>query len=286
MAELTTSRKIALARTARALVMLGRRVLGAGDQAVVHRGGIKWDLDLREGIDFAIYLLGGFEVRTLRLYARLIRRGDTVLDIGANIGAHTLPFAKLVGPQGRVVAFEPTQYAFGKLRRNLALNPDLASRVNACQVALLESPLADVPKQIYSSWPLEAATDLHSVHGGKMQSTQGAHAATLDQMVEVIGLERVNFIKLDVDGHEPEVLAGALETIGRFRPRILLEWAPYLFEHKDRLLQDAMRGLRDLGYRAHVAGSAMSGDVPKDRHTLFVPLAEGASVNLLLETQA
>jgi len=286
MAELTTSRKIALARTARALVMLGRRVLGAGDQAVVHRGGIKWDLDLREGIDFAIYLLGGFEVRTLRLYARLIRRGDTVLDIGANIGAHTLPFAKLVGSHGRVVAFEPTQYAFGKLQRNLALNPELASRVSAYQVALLESRLADVPRQIYSSWPLEAATDLHSVHGGKMQSTQGAHAATLDQMVEVIGLERVNFIKVDVDGHEPEVLAGALETIGRFRPRILLEWAPYLFEHKDRLLEDAMRGLRDLGYRAYVAGSAVSGDVPKDRHTLFTPLTQGASVNLLLEVPA
>lgn len=58
------------------------------------------------------------------------------------------------------------------------------------------------------------------------------------------------------------------------------------FEHKDSLLQDAMRGLRELGYRARIAGSAASGDVPKDRHTLFVPLAEGASVNLLLETQA
>lgn len=283
MSELTTKEKIGLARTVRAVVMLVRRVFGADDRAVVRRGGIKWDLDLREGIDFAIYLLGGFEVRTLRFYAQVIRPGSTVIDVGANIGAHTLPFAQLVGPQGRIIACEPTEYAFEKLQRNLVLNPELATRVSTHQVALLASPHADVPKQIYSSWPLQAAEGLHAVHGGKLQGTQGARAATLDQMVQANGLERVDFIKLDVDGHEPEVLSGALATVSRFRPRILLEWAPYLFKNKDCLLQGALKTLRELGYRARIAGSSVSGEVPKNRHTLFVPLAEGASVNLVLE---
>lgn len=85
----------------------------------VRRDGIHWDLDLSEGIDFAIFLLGGLELRTLRLYRRLVQPGDTVLDVGANIGAHALPLARLVGASGRVVAFEPTQFAFCKLQRNL-----------------------------------------------------------------------------------------------------------------------------------------------------------------------
>ena len=105
-------------------------------------------------------------------------------------------------------------------------------------------------------------------------------------MVESLALRRVDFIKLDVDGHEPEVLAGALGTIERFRPRMLVEWAPYLFEGRDSVLSEALRGLRRLGYRARVAGSSVTGDVPVDRHTLFVPLAPGASINLLLEAHA
>lgn len=283
MAELTTRRKIALARAARYVVMIGRRVFGAGDHALAWRRGIRWNLDLREGIDFAIFLLGGFELRTLRLYARLIRSGDTVFDIGANIGAHTLPFAQLVGPMGRVVAFEPTKYAFAKLQRNLALNPELALRVSANQVALLECPSVGLPPKIYSSWPLQETSGLDKIHGGRLQGTEGSRVATLDQAAKTMGLKRLDFIKLDVDGHEPEVLCGGLDTIGRFRPRILMEWAPYIFEGKNQMLDTALKELKRNGYRARLPGSAKISDMPLDRRSPAWSIAEGASVNLLLE---
>ncbi len=282
--ELTTNRKIALAKTIRAVVMLGRRACGRGTDAQVRRMGIQWQLDLNEGIDFAIYILGGFELRTLRLYRSLVRPGDTVLDIGANIGAHTLPLAQLVGPSGRVVAFEPTQFAFTKLQRNLALNPELATRVTLRQVALMESSSARVPEHIYSSWPLDRQESLHAVHGGQLQDTNGAAAHTLDLVVEASGITRVDFVKLDVDGHEPQVLAGALGTLRRFKPKILIEWAPYLFEGRDSLLDPALEALRSLGYRARVAGSNAVGNVPRHRNDLFVSVSHGSSINLLLES--
>lgn len=284
MAELTTNRKIALAKTLRAVVMLGRRACGRGTAVQVRRMGIQWQLDLNEGIDFAIYILGGFELRTLRLYRSLVRPGDTVLDIGANIGAHTLPLAQLVGPTGRIIAFEPTRFAFKKLQHNLALNPELATRVTLQQVALMESATASVPAHIYSSWPLDTQKSLHEVHGGQLQDTNGAAAHTLDQVVEASGVARVDFVKLDVDGHEPQVLAGALGTLRRFKPRILIEWAPYLFEGRDPLLNPALEALRSLGYRARVAGSNAIGEVPRHRGDLFVPMANGSSINLLLES--
>src|SRR5262249_37993601 len=154
------------------------------------------------GIDFSIYLLGGFEPRSIRLYSRLVKPGATVLDIGANVGAHTLPLARLVGPSGRVVAFEPTQYAINKLRANLDLNPTLSARVSICQVLLVAGEHALVPKQLYSSWPLfESQDPLHPQHGGRLMDTVGAEAITLDEAMRKWALQQVHFIKLDVDGN-------------------------------------------------------------------------------------
>ena len=91
--------------------------------AEVARGGVNWRLNLTEGIDFSIYLLGAFEPITVAACARLIKPGDTVLDIGANIGALALPMARMAGPSGKVYCFEPTDYAFKKLTANLGPEP-------------------------------------------------------------------------------------------------------------------------------------------------------------------
>ena len=90
-------------------------------QAEFKRGGLRWMLDLDEGIDFSIFLLGSFEPDAVRCFEKRIKPGDVVLDICANIGAHTLRLARLVGSSGRVLAFEPTIYAYAKLRSNLEL---------------------------------------------------------------------------------------------------------------------------------------------------------------------
>jgi FkbM family methyltransferase len=285
-AELSTRSKIALARAARGIVSAGRRVCGATDRAEVTRGGIRWDLDLGEGIDFAIYLMGGFELRTLRLYRSLVQPGWVVLDVGANIGAHTLPLAELVGPTGRVVAFEPTRFAFDKLSRNLLLNAGLATRVAPLQMALLGSAEERVPDTIYSSWPLEgggssaAQGELHEVHGGRLCSTEGARAAMLDEVVASLGLGRWDFMKLDVDGHEPAVIRGAARSLARFRPTILMEWAPSCFEGMDDAVEEALGVLRGCGYTFTPVGSTRPFELT--RASLASVVQPGASRNLLL----
>ena len=69
----------------------------------------------------------------------LTETSSLVLDIGASIGAHTLLLASLVGPNGRVMAFEPDDFAFRKLRRNLDLNPQVTSRVETLRCFLTAS---------------------------------------------------------------------------------------------------------------------------------------------------
>ena len=80
-----------------------------------------FDLDLGEVIDTSL-LMGTFEPDVTRIIESFCQPGWTILDVGANIGAHTLRFGKVAGSSGKVYAFEPTEYAYRKLLRNIALD--------------------------------------------------------------------------------------------------------------------------------------------------------------------
>jgi FkbM family methyltransferase len=170
--------KIAGARAIYRVVRAGRAILGRSDRDVVVRGSINYELDLSQGIDFAIYLGNIYERQTKAALRRLFSPGSLVLDIGANIGTHTLHLAELVG--GRVIAFEPTDFAFRKLGRNLKLNPQLKARVTACHCFLTQHDKDQVPSAIYSSWPLaRRLACMPSISAGKYgQSPRGLEVLT------------------------------------------------------------------------------------------------------------
>ena len=94
---LSVKRKIFIARQLNRVLRLIRGLVGRGMQTQCRRHGVNWALDLNEGIDLYIYLMGAYEPREMQAYERVIRPGHVVFDIGANIGAHTLHFARLVG---------------------------------------------------------------------------------------------------------------------------------------------------------------------------------------------
>lgn len=276
---LSTSNKILIARYLSRAVLFVRGCLGLPTTIVAQRRRIKWSLDLRDGVDFAIYLLGGFEVRTLDRYKELVRDGDIVLDIGANVGSHTLPLAQLVGATGKVISFEPTAHAFLKQKTNISLNSTLAQRIDAYQMMLMASASEAMPEAVYSSWPLEVADDLHSEHHGRLMSTQGARLSTLDEALRDLGIGKVDFIKLDVDGNELEVLLGATATLQESKPRIMLELAPYVYaenpENFDRLLKLLWEG----GYQI---GDVASGrKLPEDAGKVRAMIADGGGMNVM-----
>jgi FkbM family methyltransferase len=255
----------------------GRRLVGLPPQVTATRRHIAWSLDLHEGIDLAIYLLGGFEVRTLDQYASIVREGDVVLDIGANIGAHTLPFAQLVGDKGRVIAFEPTDYAFRKLQTNISLNPALAARIDARQTMLVADDDAALPSAIYSSWPLERADDLHDQHLGRLKETRGARAETLDHVVAESHLQRLDFIKLDVDGNEIDVLQGGIATLQRFKPNMMLELMPH--GYAPGRFEILLKLVWDLGYTISDVASGKA--FPADPVIVRNSIPEAGGINVM-----
>lgn len=278
MLSLRTNQKIAIARAISRVLHVARKAVGKSDRVVVRRSGIRWELDLAEGFDLAIYLFGAFEAGTVRFYRRLISPGDVVIDIGANIGAHTLPFAQLVGDTGRVVAFEPTLWALQKLKTNIALNPHLAPRIESVQAMLTASESAAVPAELYSSWPLWERSALHPLHSGQLMSTSGAASTTLDAAISERALPRVDFIKLDVDGNEFDVLRGAQATLRRFRPKILMEFSPCL--HSGTTFDDLIDLMNRLGGRA--TDVQTSAPLPLDAAWLKKNIRFGSSRNVLI----
>jgi FkbM family methyltransferase len=276
-----TKNKLKLAAVVSRFVRLARSVRGLGDNAIVRRHGIVWDLNLREGIDLSIYLFGRFEWPVGKALERHLRPGGTCIDIGANIGAHALPMAQAVGVKGLVLAFEPSDFAYPKLLRNLELNEELSRVVVPSQSFLSDSTRSESP-DVYASWPVVRSRNeqRHLLHGGRKTSVERSCLITLDKALEDKDLTRLDLIKLDVDGNEFEVLQGARAVLDEFGPKILMEIAPYVHEEGDHSFDDLLSLLLHAGYALRdLSGKRIEMDEASIRNS--VPRGEG--INALAE---
>lgn len=178
--------------------------------------GIDWQLDCREIIDLATYW-GGWEPKSIALFHSKVKPSDVVLEIGANVGAHTLVLAKIVGPQGKVHAVEPTRYARAKLLRNLKLNPDLAERVAVLDYLITDTDDHNVRRSIQSSW---SATPRIARQEDEVVESE---TISIDHLAERLGLDKCDFLKIDIDGYDLRALRGAERLLTEFKPRIFIE---------------------------------------------------------------
>jgi len=280
---LTTRTKVTLAGGAYKFISLSRKLFGKGDSATVRRGGIRYHLDLNEGIDFSIFLLGAFEAGTQKTLQKLVKPGDVVFDIGANIGAHTLGIAQSVGSSGKVYAFEPADFAFAKLKRNLALNPELDARTLPQQILLAANLTERSEPRIYASWPLESDANVHPRLRSRLVSAERAVVETLDNFILREGITRLDLIKMDVDGHELPVLQGAGETLRRFQPTLVMEMSPYIHAEFHHSFAQFVEILKQAGYSLRNTDTGRP--VPLDAAQLERLIPDGASINVVAQSK-
>jgi len=183
------------------------------------RDGRRYWLDPRNSLDSEIIQTGEFEAQSTALVRALVRAGDVVLDVGANVGYYTVLLSKLVGPKGRVIAFEPTAKYRTIASRNLAEN-----RIENAQ--LFPQGLSNREEERTIHLGSSSAT-LHWVNPTPSSENETIDLRRLDGLVSQLDLERLDFVKVDVDGHEPAFLEGAWTTLDRFRPMVLLEVAHF-----------------------------------------------------------
>lgn len=171
---------------------------------------------------------GAWEPHIAAFYARFLRPGMTVVDVGANIGFHSLHAACRVGPGGRVLAFEPDPRNAALIRTSLAL------REPRPPVDVFETALSDADGQLVLSdlgnpgnsgarFTHDSREHLATlVHGPRPRFT----AVSARRFDDHFDLPRLDLIKIDVEGFEPRALAGMERSILRHRPVILTELAP------------------------------------------------------------
>jgi FkbM family methyltransferase len=244
LSPLNTRTKMAGAR----LLFRALRELGVKPDRVVTRRGVRFELDLREGIDLSLYLAGGFQQHLTALQALALPANAVIFDVGANIGALSLAWAKAL-PSATVFAFEPTHYAFGKLMRNLALNEALRSRVVPVQTFLSSGNTRAAVPDPYASWRIdELGGARHPVHLGETREATDT-VTTVDAFVAERAIAHLDLVKIDTDGHELEVLRGARESLQTLHPALVFEVGPYLLRERGIDFASYEQLLLPLGYR-------------------------------------
>jgi len=208
------------------------RVLLGKNKRIVQRSGVFYEVDLSEGIDLSLFLFGNFQGHVTQNKYCSLKSDAIVFDVGANVGSMALRFAQGAS-EGHVYAFEPTDYAFKKLQRNLSLNPKLAERISPVQQFLSDQSKSDHQIQAYASWKVDgSAKNSHPLHGGIIKAAESVSAMTLDHFCLQNRIQRIDLIKIDTDGHEYKVLSGGHETVKKCRPYIIFEIGGYVLEEQ------------------------------------------------------
>ena len=161
---------------------------------------------------------------------RLIKKGDIVFDVGANVGYFSILFSVLVGIKGEVHAFEPVDKTFFKFTENLK-KWNLRSNIKANKIALSDenvealiyTPNGDLTQSSLTKHA-ESSSWSQGIRGEKIE-IQKVTVTTIDAYMKANRVSHINYIKCDVEGAEFSVLKGALGVLsGESRPIILLEF--------------------------------------------------------------
>ncbi len=180
-----------------------------------------------------------FEPELMAIMASMCEPGAQVLDVGANVGMTALGFSH-VNNGAKVVAVEPVPRTFALLKENTRQ----ASNVVALNFALGKTPGKVTMQGHNDNLSGSFVSDTFHISENNHFSVD-VEVKTVDQCFDELGLDRIDFLKIDVEGFELEVLEGAIETINRFKPRVVLEmnhWCLNMFrrislpEFRDRLM--------------------------------------------------
>jgi FkbM family methyltransferase len=233
----------------RAAATLIRFLYPYGSERRVLRGparGLTFVVEPGIGCTYAI----ATDMATPRFFGAHIRRGMTVFDVGANKGQMSLLFASLVGPSGRVVAFEPAPAEFSSLERNVALNA-------LHQVRLIAAAASDLDGELAFSYSAERPTQgklcgVEPTYDAGRARTFAVRALRLDDVLKEE--PPPDFIKIDVEGGAGGVLRGAARILDGIGPDVYLEL------HGPEERASVRDELLARGYVAYTVGGAIVAD--------------------------
>jgi FkbM family methyltransferase len=211
---------------------------------------------------------GVWEADVMKLMTRKLRPGDVVVDVGANVGFHTVLASRLVGPAGRVYALEPMPWTLEVLRANVARHE--CTNVEVLPVAATET-----------SGSMRLASREHELSSARLTPDEepgvDVETAPLDDVLPGV---IADFVKVDVEGAEPSALRGARALLQRSRPLVVVEFrnAPHL---RGESADEVLRYYESLGFELCVL--RRNGDLKSvSREEMLAHAARFPSLNIVL----
>jgi FkbM family methyltransferase len=238
-----------------------------GSKKLATRSEIKYELDRSCLMQWYVYWAFR-EASREKLYS-LLNKGDIVLDVGTNIGETLLNFAKLVGPDGSVYGFEPDAVNHANVERNIELNEFKNARV-------FDFGISDKNEtaRLYR-------VDEHNLGMNRILSEAEAagltdfttiETRTLDDVVTANNIDRVDVVKIDIEGYEMHALRGARQMLTSMKPKLFIEVGYTRLLKNGTSPNEMIAFLIELGYTVRHAETDEVIDAAYD----FTPLGDGS----------
>jgi FkbM family methyltransferase len=193
------------------------------NRAWYDRLGFKWLLDASQLIDGEILRSTPWEPASTNVVNTFVKPGMTVFDIGANMGYYTLLMSRLVGPAGKVISVEAMEEPAWLVREHVKAN-------GLGNVIVLENAIddreGDLETCINYSWRTDGIVN-------PLPPSKPVGHVTVDSIVETLELDRVDFLKIDLDGYDARCLRGAGKTLDKHHPVIIFEVCDYTLRATD-----------------------------------------------------
>lgn len=178
---------------------------------------VKFELHIEDWIQQNIYFLGAYERAELNLLNRLLSEESVFVDIGANFGLYSLVASQKITNSGKVICFEPFPKNYAALKTNISLNSK--SYIISENIALGDKK--DELSLYYQ--PNEKNLGMVSANFMENSKTIEVDVMSLDEYVNENGIDKIDLIKIDVEGFENQVIVGMKKTLELFSPMILIE---------------------------------------------------------------
>jgi FkbM family methyltransferase len=227
------------------------RLLFPDEELVVNtRRGFRMAASPHGYMSHRIFFFGEYDAEMSSVISHHVWEGQTAWDVGAERGWFTLLFASIVGPSGKVHAFEALPMSADRLEANIKLNGFNNVRVNRVAVARERGTTWFRPPGPW--YPFERNhSGVGYVAAGEQTDTIQVPTTSLDEYAESAGVKDLAFIKLDIEGSELDALVGAQSVIGRWRPILAVEYSSAAAGRTGSSIAELDRLLADYGYNRY-----------------------------------
>jgi FkbM family methyltransferase len=182
---------------------------------IIHN--IKMKLTIKDWVQYNLFIYGKYEENETLLWEKLVKKSSVILDIGANVGYFSL-LASKINPKSSIFSFEPIKHTFDRLSYNVKQNNFQNIKLFNCAISD-ENRILSINVGNENNWGMSSVNN-HEFTSGKIENI---NAISIDNFVKEEKIQRVDLIKLDIEGAEYMALEGMKNTLDNYSPDILIE---------------------------------------------------------------